>query len=475
MKSKFLFSCLIFSTMLTAQISNLPTVLNLVNLGDKQSYGAYGVVPSVLSYDGTNRVYIRPAENQIAIYTNDFTPVKQFNISPNYEGSQSRPATREVTVTVTYGEVSKNDYYISDHPQEISYYDEAKSDWVSTYEIPESWTNMDIANYLQEMRGTSIARIETNEEGTVFFPDWNLKYADDSYNTYDYYKPETYGKKYPKSGYIVKNGYLYSFTQYYTAQKEVNASYGEWVEDGQYETYEYVQNWGLPFTNYDNDPNAYGEGNGFSLTQTLFNEDAQYEYLYFPISSYARNREYNEPERYEWYEESTTITEEEHLYYRSVYAGFEVKSENGGTIQSISFPNGFIMKGSISAQVIKLSNEYYILCTGEMNNTPTLLVYKINRNGGSHAVQQVGAPMRISAFPSPAARNQNITVQLNGENKSTTELEVINMNGQVMEQRLLSSGEQQATINASHLSPGVNFIRAHQNGKTVGTSRIIVK
>ena len=85
MKTKLIFPCLIFSALLTAQVNNLPTVLN-INDDDKEKSTSmmFGVVPSSLSYDGTNRVYIRTADDQVAVYSNAFTPVKQFNISPNW-------------------------------------------------------------------------------------------------------------------------------------------------------------------------------------------------------------------------------------------------------------------------------------------------------------------------------------------------------------------------------------------------------
>ena len=472
------FMCVVASAMLSAQVTNLPTVLNITE--ERDSYNLFGIVPTSLSYDGINRVYIRTADNQVAIYSNNFTPVRQFSITPNYKGYQNRPATREVTVTVTYGAVNKDYSYISSSPSYLYYYyDEELDNYFYVYEIPEGWTNMQIAQKLQETYGYPIYRIESTEEGTVFLQERELYREDGSFDDSNYYLPEQYGKQYPTKGYIVRNGYLYWYQQYYRVETNANITYGDWVESGDYETITYVQDWSLGFVNYDNDQLLFNEeeGDGLCLTQTLFNEDEQYEYLYFPINSYMQ-RVYNEPEDpvcLNCYSESTTYTQEATLYYRSLFTGFEVKSETGSTLQSITFPNGFVMLGSINAQIIKLSNEYYIICTGEMNDNPAILVYKINRNGGSHSVQQIGAPVRISAFPCPAARNQTITVNLTGDSKSQTELQVVNMNGQMLEHRMVPAGEKQTTINAARLAPGVNLIRALQNGKPIGDTRVIVE
>ena len=119
----------------------------------------------------------------MAIYTNGFAPVKQFNISPNDHGYQMRPATREVTVTVTYGEVSKDYRSISSDPTWIDeYYDETRGEWIYTYEIPATWTNMDIAQMLQNRHSCPILRIEATEEGTIFFQDRELYREDGTFD-----------------------------------------------------------------------------------------------------------------------------------------------------------------------------------------------------------------------------------------------------------------------------------------------------
>lgn len=480
MRTKLTFTCLLCSLMLSAQITNLPTILNL-NSDQEDGGRAFGIVPTSLSYDGTNRVYVRTADDQVAIYTNGFTPVKQFNISPNYRGYQPRPATREVTVTVTYGEVSKDYLGISSDPTSIDdYYDETKGEYIYTYEIPATWTNTDIAQMLQTRQNYPILRIEATEEGTIFFQDRELYREDGTFDDSNYYMPETYGKQYPRYGYIVRNNYLYWCNQNYRTERSATYSYGDWVESGEYETRTSVQDWGLPFVNCDYDDHNYDyeEGDGLCLTQTLFNKDAQYEYLYFPISSYA-TRDYNnypnQPDCQDCYEKTTTFTQEGTIYYEAVYTGFEVKSETGATLQSVSFPNGFVMIYDVHAQIIKLSNEYHLLCFGELNSNPAMLVYKINPDS-KNSVQQVMEPVRIAAFPNPVKRNQTITVQFAGENVKNmqTELQVTNIQGQTTEKRIVPAGQKQVVLPATNFAPGMNIIRVHQQGEEVGSIKVVV-
>ena len=477
MKTKLTIFSLLFSSVLMAQVTNLPTVLNM-NEGVKSNH-LFGVVPASLSYDGSNRVYIRTATDQVGIYTNNFTPVKQINITPTYDGGQSRHATREVTVTISYGNVTRIAVRPDNNPYSIRYYDETTSDYVETYEIPSSWTNMDIAEYLQQYNNDMpIARIESVDEGTLFIPDWDLTLPDGEYNTSYYYHPATCGKQYPEAAYIVRNGYLYWCWLNYEAERNASYSYGEWIESGETKTYEELVNYGLGFINYDTDQLMFDDeaGDGLCLTQTLFNEDAQYEYLYFPISGYKRsNNNYpDDPYQYSDKGESYSYTQEQDVYYYSVFAGFEIKSESGATLQSITFPNGFEMEG-LTAEIIKLSNEYYIICTGMMNENPAMLVYKINR--AAQSVQQLGAPVQMSAYPNPVNRNNTVTILLSGENagKGLTELQVTNLQGQVVDRHIVPAGQQQATIPANNFAPGMNIIRVQQNGQTVGSAKIVAK
>ena len=476
MKTKLTIFSLLFSSVLMAQVTNLPTVLNM-NEGVKSNH-LFGVVPASLSYDGSNRVYIRTASDQVGIYTNNFTPVKQINITPTYDGGQSRHATREVNVTISYGQVTRTEISPDNSPNNIYYYDETSGEYIDTYEIPSAWTNMDIAQYLQSINNRAVNRIEDVDEGTLFILDGDLTLPDGEYNTSDYYLPATFGKQCPRRAYIVRNGYLYGCWLYYEAERNASYSYGEWVESGETKTYEELVNYGLGFINYDTDQLMFDDenGDGLCLTQTLFNEDAQYEYLYFPISGYKRANYDNYPNDpiYDR-DESYTYTQEADLYHYSVFAGFEIKSESGATLQSISFPNGFIMESIGGAEIIKLSNEYYILCSGTMNENPAMLVYKINR--AAQSVQQLGAPVQMSAYPNPVNRNNTVTILLSGENAGNglTELQVTNLQGQVVDRHIVPAGQQQAIIPANNFAPGMNIIRVQQNGQTVGSAKIVAK
>ena len=416
MKTKLTISCLLLSTLLMAQVNTQPTVLNTrTDDHDKSVYEPFGVVPASLSYDGSNRVYIRTADEQVAIYSNSFIPIKHFNISANMEGCQFREQERTVTVTVTGGELITEKHVIetwSDKNLLELYINCTGLGCEQTYNVPENWTEDDVKNYLENGEnvwgevGTIISTATYPDGGKMFIWDMDAFNADGS-ETLNYWEATKYGKKYPRVFYLWQNGYIYYCSNTYYrdesiySEKQVSFSYSEWKETGDVNEETDIQTWGIGFINYDNDQLIFNseDGDGLCLTQTLFNEDEQYEYLNFPISSYVLSESENNPEKpicSDCYDESTSFTETTSRLYRASYSGFNVMSETGNNLQSISFPNGFIMKGYIHTQIIKLSNEYYIICTGEMNDNAAMLVYKINRTSSGASIQQVSEPQQIS-------------------------------------------------------------------------------
>lgn len=485
MKPKFILLCLLFSVALTAQVTNLPTVLQVND--DEDEDNAFNVVPKQLSYDGSNRVYIRTADDQVAIYGNDFTPVKSFNITPTYDETIYIDKERTVTVTVTPGELISSNVVVNDTYTDlrgIYLFNEETQERYYTYDVPASWTENDMKTYLENEYETTILSVTPHPEGGwVFVYDMDM-YQPDGSDAGNYFMVDTYGKQYPSRAYLWQNGFLYYYQIVYNdesvyAEDEVTFEYGEWVEVERRES-SYPQTYSIGFTNYDANPThhyMFETGDGVCLTQTLFNSDDKYEYLSFP-HELSEEYEYDGPiaPPYDHYE-SCTYTEEKTYYQYSLYKSFNIMSEDGTILQAITFPNGFEMIEHVKALVIKLADQYYILCQGEMNDSETLLIYKINRSSVGASVEQVCAPIKVGAFPSVANRNQMITIQLLGDNAGSnqTNLQVVDMQGKVLNQQTIPAGQTSTTIPAHRLSNGMNLIKITQGSKTIGTEKVIIK
>lgn len=473
MKTKSTLLCLLFSVALTAQVTNLPTVLQVNNAGE-----GFRVVPKQLSYDGSNRVYIRTADDQVAIYSNDLTPVKSITITPTRYEEYHTIKNAVVTISLVTPNVI---FDFSDQllMELLLYYDEVQNSYIYTYSIPTSWTEDSIKTYL-ERDGNKIVSIKNhpNGDGIWFIPDME-EYEADGTPTSNYFKVRIFGKQYPRRAYLWKNGFLYMEYINYQDESDYSYSYGEWTEINR-ETYQGTHYSGIGFVNYDTDPSFvyfFDMGDGVCLTQTLFNNDDKYEYLQFPCELTEEISYDNDgPSSGEEYE-SNTYTTTKTFYQYSLYKSFNVMSEDGTILQTVTFPNGFEMMEYVAAQIIQLSGEFYILCQGEMNDNETLLIYKINRSSVGASVEQVCAPIKVGAFPSIANRNQMITIQLSGDNagNNQTNLQVVDMQGKVLNQQTIPAGQTSTTIPAHRLSNGMNLIKITQGSKTIGTEKVIVK
>ena len=479
MKTTSTLLCLLFSVALTAQVTNLPTVLQVNDEGEN----AFSVVPKQLSYDGSNRVYIRTADDQIAIYGNDFTPVKSITITPTRTEEIRILKEREVTFTVTPGELISSNVVVYDYNTsliELRFFNEITG-YTYTYNVPTLWTEDSIKTYLETQENLIITSITSHPDGGILFTYDMDAYQADGSDAGNYFMVDTYGKQYPKSSILWQNGYLYSYYPYYSdesvyAEDEVTFEYGEWVG---VDTTHWVsvQDYGIGFVDYDANQiisEIFSNGDGVCLSQTLFNQDEKYEYLSF---SYELSEESIYEENCPLPEYSSTFTQYGTGWRASVYKSFNVMSEDGTILQTVTFPNGFNMIELVEAQVIKLADQYYILCQGEMNESETLLIYKINRSSVGASVEQVCAPIKVGAFPSVANRNQMITIQLSGDNagKNQTNLQVVDMQGKVLNQQTIPAGQTTTTIPAHRLSNGMNLIKITQGSKTLGTEKVIVK
>ena len=178
MKTKLTISCILLSATLMAQVSNLPTVLNISEETVANKRDAFGIVPTSLSFDGSNRVYIRLDEGNIGIYSNTFSPVKQFIITPTYSSVISE--TQEIA-----NEYATFRFSGSKDPRQ---------------DIPSTWTDEDVKNFLDTVSSypfegsiTILSYRPHPEGGTMFVPDMDND---------NYYEFEKFGKEYPKNYYL---------------------------------------------------------------------------------------------------------------------------------------------------------------------------------------------------------------------------------------------------------------------------------
>ena len=223
------------------------------------------IIPKMFSYDGNTHIIGVAGEDEdsdskywLEVYNGDFETVRTFSVTiPEYTISYDIQ-TRKMEVTSTY-----------DRDEIIVVYNEqsgTSQPWTGTWEEAKSWV---ASNYPSEF--------EAEESAHRLLP---VDYR-------DYFNYYSYGKQYP-CRYIkwTSEGAIYIvFTEYEEAPT------GEWQNFGLgYEGEEYDEPEYLSFV--DLDDNSY-PSTKFIFSQTLFNSDEKYEYLYAAFEDGDEVEEYD--------------------------------------------------------------------------------------------------------------------------------------------------------------------------------------
>jgi hypothetical protein len=234
----------------------------------------------------------------------------------------------------------------------------------------------------------------------------------------------------------------------FTLVKEITADSTEFTDSYYYPC---VMNL-YAFDNFDGDNVS---GNAINVTQTLFNNDAKYEYLMAVV------------EKVDGYSRGT---------------GFKVKSENGTTVASVKFPEGYVLYSLYDndAYLLELDGVNYIIIKAYRPNHEEdddelyyyNLVYKIDVSTSS--VKQVGAPIKVKVSPTIVERGEMINVALPEIGANTGAINVVSTSGAVVFNQKVEAGTSQASIDTSSLQRGL-YIVTIDNGKTRESTKIIIR
>ena len=194
----------------------------------------------------------------------------------------------------------------------------------------------------------------------------------------------------------------------------------------------------LYFTTYS------GNNTVLIYTQTLFNNDEQYEYL-----SYS-----------------------DYDFEKEIYRNVQIVNDSGECLYK--FERDFDIYGE--SVLIAIQGRFYLVvsCRDE-NNEQISCVYEINKEASSiNFVREIRGAMNIA--PTIADRDAQITITLNEENSNVArELVVTGVNGQLVECRYIPAGVNSVQISASMLRSGMYNFTLQQKGQVVDNGKVIVK
>lgn len=195
-----------------------------------------------------------------------------------------------------------------------------------------------------------------------------------------------------------------------------------------------------------------------TLTQTLFNTDAEYEWI-IPVFGKVAVNETSEWEKVEGEQLCST--------------GLKVMSQNGSTVAEINFPAGYTSDIYPDIYLYLFNEKTYIMVeVKDQEMADYYIVYEVDANSSS--LNQIGEPKRVSVYPTTPKRGTPVTVSL-GDLSGNAQITVVALNGRTVYGRTVSAGTNSIDINTDRFPQGMYIVNVN-DGKTVRqATKIIIR
>lgn len=214
-----------------------------------------------------------------------------------------------------------------------------------------------------------------------------------------------------------------------------------------------IKSFNVPFNpGLEDDVRCFNYNTGLSygdlciaVTQTLFNNDENYEYI-SPI--YSSNDTYGEDR-----------------------IGFNIVSENGVVMQTITY-NGLYLS---HLEIVTINEKRLLRAVVNNKSDYSTYHYYYSINSNSSSIKQIGEPVKANVHPSLVGRNETLTIKLSGNESNNRVVTVHDAGGRTVYRTTVPAGQNTLQINSSELSQGLNVISVTGKNGNVKSSKIIVK
>lgn len=429
-RTGFLLAMLVAATGLQAQ--------NIGQTGIKLDKEGEGYVPAEYSSAGkTCLTFESNAEDgsgTIEVYDADISPVKTISVA-------------KVDKSKGYTEINQREgHFTYDYEERRLEYD---------------GTTLTL-NEVRERLGSEWDSTSVVNDTTYFFSTYY-------YSSPDYYYSESeYGPFYPRMFYAYgPDGCLYLVVR----EKTHTAYTGEWTlsRDETATHYQSSPFLGLAVYNYDGGTTSLGK---IFASQTLFNGDDAYEYIQ-PIYDYYVTMRIEEDRDYDGEVDFTRTG------YEPRVTGFNIVSDNGATLQTVSFGNGLYADSDDDyCKMLKIDNKHYIVCSvyeEKENGNRQYYSMLYNITPGTTGIKQVGEPIKTRVYPTVTDRNGTVTVESGGNSDTAREVSVANAAGQTLLRTTIPAGSKAVTIAANRLSQGMNIVTVRGTKDNARSTKVMVK
>lgn len=391
-----------------------------INSSGRMFSGMPRFIPQSFSLNDKTILYVESDDTEFAILDEEFNEISRF----------STPSYPEVTA----------EYSLSgaiDGPINVFVTSTNNSEWW----IGEDTSKESLAESCAQ-QGFTILENHGSET-------WYL--SDDSYYYYYY---DIYGKIYPEKLYVWNNNSNQGF------ERQINYDYESWGPTGLYGEPNIIKDYATPepldICIMDSNCN---EKEYFRISQTLFNSDADFEWI-VPIIEAVDISYTNEYEKCEG--------------KRLKCTGFRVESQSGSVIATVKFPNGLYGFYNDNTYLYIMNKKIYLFWDlTNKDNEYYYMAYELDASNAS--VNAVSAPRRIKVSPTMPQRGTDVNITFENSADSNCKIIITSVSGKIVLTQNVQPGTTSAVINTERFEKGLYIVSVSNDGKTQENTKIIVR
>lgn len=189
------------------------------------------------------------------------------------------------------------------------------------------------------------------------------------------------------------------------------------------------------------------EDESFYFSQTLLNDDAEFEYLV----------------------EKNKVIDNGGYAYTSTY-GFKIMQTNGNCLADITYPDNSNIE---SPMFIKLKDKIY-LSISYGSGTYTTQLYEVDRKGSSNVLKLVSEKEMTSGYPNPVKRGETYTIYREKCDMSDAVVNVLSTDGSLVGS-FTTGDNKQATVDTSAMNSGLYLYNVVRKNKLIASGRFIIE
>ncbi len=230
---------------------------------------------------------------------------------------------------------------------------------------------------------------------------------------------------------------------------------------------------GMPLIDYDQGSTS---ARNITLTQTLFNDDADFEYLCPIYGDAIINGSDPSYINYERLLDFGYFAYECGVYEKQItpggIVGFSIKNQAGQDIQTVRFDNSYKATDLSFLSLIVIGGKTYLSCSVKGDDASYSLLYEINNTNSS--VKQVGA-FKTGVHPTLVSRGENVMVDFEDADNSQVSVAVTDLTGKVMYRKNVDPAAGSLAIPSETMAEGMNIVSVYGDNQLQNSTKIIVK